>query len=241
MSPHSQKKFVLNATFGRSLEIVREALSKMPAVIDSIETATGMIVANNRTEWQLGEIIRVHSRPIGESHCELTVTSEFAPGNASNEFHIHEGNLAAFERQMNERLANDGVVPLAAVAVPISAPVAPIPERPELPPPPAPSAATPASPIYPRPAKDRALTMLLEIFPALFGIYGIGWIYAGQTGIGLAWLIGGLIYTAFALLVVTITAGLACFCFVPVGIALIATSAFTLNSHIKQHPEVFGA
>jgi hypothetical protein len=51
------------------------------------------------------------------------------------------------------------------------------------------------SPYPPRPLKDRSIAIILEILPGLFGILGIGWIYSGKTGTGLAWLIGYLIWS----------------------------------------------
>ncbi|MBI4312433.1 MAG: zinc ribbon domain-containing protein [Chloroflexi bacterium] len=43
------------------------------------------------------------------------------------------------------------------------------------------------------PRKDPAVAALLASLPGLFGLLGIGHIYVGQTGKGVAWLIAGII------------------------------------------------
>ena len=91
----------------------------------------------------------------------------------------------------------------------------------------------------PRPAKDRSLALILEIIPALFGIFGIGWIYAGNTTAGIIWLISVLIWDAIVIAVVLFTGGIACFCTVPINLALIAISAMMLNNYTKEHTELF--
>ncbi len=92
----------------------------------------------------------------------------------------------------------------------------------------------------PRPPKDKSIALILEILPGLFGLLGFGWIYSGQTTMGILWLGGTIVWDIIAILVVTFTGGFGCFCTIPVNIVLIAISAMLLNSHIKQHPELFG-
>lgn len=92
----------------------------------------------------------------------------------------------------------------------------------------------------PKPPKDRGLTMILEIVAALFGIYGIGWIYAGNTSAGVGWLVGVLVWDLIAVLIAIFTGGIGLFCTVPVSILLIVLSATSLNTYIKNHPEIFG-
>lgn len=106
--------------------------------------------------------------------------------------------------------------------------------------------ATPGQPYYPpgyiRPksAKDRGLALVLEIVPDLFGIYGIGWIYSGNSSTGVAWLIGGLVWDVIAIIIAAVTGGIALFCTIPVNILLTALSATSLNTYTKNHPEIFG-
>jgi hypothetical protein len=106
------------------------------------------------------------------------------------------------------------------------------------------SSAPPSQPIYystpARPHKDKGLAMILEIVPALFGIFGIGWIYSGNLNTGLIWLIGMLLWTFFTIFLDVITFGVACLCTVPIQLIMIIVTAVTLNTHINKHPEVFG-
>jgi len=125
----------------------------------------------------------------------------------------------------------------------------------ELPPIPAPvpPPQTPNPPAYPlsnlqpqaqyapmhRPLKDRSVAYILEILPGLFGILGIGWLYAGNTGVGIAWLIGVLLWDVFAIIIDIASVGFGCFCSVPVNIVLITLSSVLLSNYVKQHPELF--
>ncbi len=116
-------------------------------------------------------------------------------------------------------------------------PVAPIP--PSMPP--APSSPVPYQPVYvPRPLKDRSIALVLEILPAFFGIFGIGWIYAGNVVVGILLLIGVLCWDVFAILINILSGGFGCLCTLPVNIVLIAGSAVFLHSYTKSHPELFG-
>ncbi len=47
--------------------------------------------------------------------------------------------------------------------------------------------------------KDRSLAIILEVVPGLVGFLGIGWIYSGYTNIGVAWLLGFLVWNIVAL------------------------------------------
>lgn len=127
-------------------------------------------------------------------------------------------------------------------------PPAPYPTYPAAQPayPPQPAYAQPAAypaPMYSAPqvggSKDRSLAMVLEILPGLFGFLGIGWLYAGQTGKGLAFLIGNLIYVIFAGILIALTAGIAACITWPIEIGILVFSAVTLNNFSKQHPELF--
>ena len=95
-------------------------------------------------------------------------------------------------------------------------------------------------PYPPRPPKDRSIAIILEILPGLFGILGIGWIYSGKTGVGLAWLIGYLIWSIIAVTAAVLTGFLACFCTVPVNLVCVGISTLALNSYIKNNPQLFG-
>jgi hypothetical protein len=101
----------------------------------------------------------------------------------------------------------------------------------------------PAAPYYPvqRPLKQKSTAMLLEILLGLFGLYGFGRIYSGDTQTGIIWLIGGIIWSIIAIIIDVATAGFGFLCTVPVNIACVVICALTLDSYAKKHPEIFGA
>lgn len=91
-----------------------------------------------------------------------------------------------------------------------------------------------------RPVKDRSVALILEILPGLFGLLGFGWIYAGNTGVGIAWLVGMLVWTGIAALIAIFSVGISLICTLPVSIAMIVISAVTLNNYTKRKSELFG-
>ena len=117
--------------------------------------------------------------------------------------------------------------------------------------PPQPAPADPSQPVMPpqpvmpipslpRPQKDRSIALVLEIIPGLFGFLGIGWIYSGATTTGIIWLVSVLVWEIIAVIVSIASAGVGCFCTVPVNFVLVGISAYYLNNHIKRHPDLFG-
>jgi hypothetical protein len=138
--------------------------------------------------------------------------------------------------------------PLSTAPVYETAPVLEaVPTPPPAPEPSAPlGAATPApSPAYAAPAsatlKDRGTALLLEILPALFGVFGIGWIYGSNTTAGVLLMVGMLVWEALAVVGSIVTLGVGCFCFVPINLVVIGISAYLLNEYTQQHSELFGA
>lgn len=108
---------------------------------------------------------------------------------------------------------------------------------------PGPIRSSPSEPSYgyaARSPKERSTALILEILPGLFGLLGFGWIYAGNTNRGLAWLIGVLVWDVVAVVLAVVTIGFGLLCTIPINWALIAISASTLNTYTKQHPELFG-
>jgi hypothetical protein len=104
----------------------------------------------------------------------------------------------------------------------------------------------PAVPVAPPPpayiarsAKDKSLALILEILPGLFGILGIGWIYAGNTTAGLIWLIAFLFWDVIAVTIAVFTVGIGILCTFPINILCIVISVVSLNNYTKQHPELF--
>ena len=85
--------------------------------------------------------------------------------------------------------------------------------------------------------QDPQIALILEIIPGLFGLLGIGWIYNGKTTAGVAWLVSGLIWEFIALIIIALTAGVGCFCTIPINLVLVGISASMLNSHTGQNPQ----
>lgn len=92
---------------------------------------------------------------------------------------------------------------------------------------------------YLKPVKEKNVAILLEILLGLFGIAGIGWIYAGQTGMGLGWLIGLLIWNGVAIAAGVFSVGFSCICTVPINLAIVGISTMMLNQHMQRYPDQF--
>lgn len=77
--------------------------------------------------------------------------------------------------------------------------------------------------------------VITEIVFNLFGIYGIGWILAGETLVGVLLLLGSLfIYWPLLIILTISTFGLGLFCFTPLSILLVAFNAFFLHLLVQQ-------
>lgn len=117
-------------------------------------------------------------------------------------------------------------------------PVSPVPPVPAAQPaytPPPPYVIAPA-----KPPKDKSIAMILEILLGLFGIYGIGRIYSGQTTAGIIWLIAMLVWGAISAVLAVVTVSISLLCTLPINIIVLAIDLFTFNDYTKQHPEIFG-
>jgi hypothetical protein len=91
-----------------------------------------------------------------------------------------------------------------------------------------------------RPHKDRSIAIILEILPGLFGFLGFGWIYGGNSGAGIAWLLGFLFWDVIAVIIDVLTGGLGLFCTIPISLVCIGASTFMLNGYTKQNNQLFG-
>jgi hypothetical protein len=90
-----------------------------------------------------------------------------------------------------------------------------------------------------KPLKEKSNALILEVLLGLFGISGIGWLYAGQNGMGLAWLIGMLVWMGISVVVGIFTVGFGCICTVPINLLIVGASAMMLNQHMQNHPDQF--
>jgi hypothetical protein len=107
------------------------------------------------------------------------------------------------------------------------------------PPPPPPAPMAPPQPVVPG-HKELSLALALEILPALVGVFGLGWIYAGNVTAGAILLVAMLMWEGLGLVVALFTLGAGCLCLIPINLIVIALSAFLLYNYTKQHPERFG-
>jgi hypothetical protein len=78
------------------------------------------------------------------------------------------------------------------------------------------------------------IALVLEIIFGYFGLLGIGHVYTGRLGLGIALLIGWWIYAGVAGLITTITFGLALCLFVPIGLAVPIFSGIQARSYARN-------
>ena len=85
-------------------------------------------------------------------------------------------------------------------------------------------------------ANKNTTPVLVEVLLSLFlGIYGVGWLMAGETTTGIVLLICSfVIYWSFVILLVVFTLGLGLFCVVPLGIGAVILNAVLLNSTLNR-------
>ncbi len=80
------------------------------------------------------------------------------------------------------------------------------------------------------PAKDPTTGLLLELI-GLFGFAGIGWLWAGETVIGLSLLIGYFVFLGIEILSFFIFIG---FCLIPFNFIIPIASAVLLQKRLKE-------
>ena len=77
-------------------------------------------------------------------------------------------------------------------------------------------------------------SMVLEIVFGLFSLLGIGHVYAGRVGLGLALMLGWWLYLLIAAGVSTITAGIAACLFVPIFLVVPIISGIQSSAYVKK-------
>lgn len=100
---------------------------------------------------------------------------------------------------------------------------------------PPPPAYPPYPPYPPYAHQDNTTALVLEAVCSVFGLYGIGWLFRGRVGVGIALLALGFVWMAFVLVALIFTAGIAGFCFVPLHLIFIVIDVLMLNSSLR-HP-----
>ncbi|HET8912859.1 MAG TPA: hypothetical protein VFN23_15405 [Ktedonobacteraceae bacterium] len=77
--------------------------------------------------------------------------------------------------------------------------------------------------------------VVVEVLLSIFGIYGVGWLMAGETTTGILLLIGSfIIYWPAIIFTLAITFFIGSVCVIPLGIAAIIINAVLLNNKMKQ-------
>jgi hypothetical protein len=152
------------------------------------------------------------------------------------------------------RVRTDSVSAPTASTPPLSSPSVDMPREyldsslPPAPPPPPPppvssfgtlpSYAPPPSMAQNQPAKDRTRAIFFEVVSGLFSLPGIGWMYAGNTTVGVVLLV---VFLLAQCLMFALDFTLVFICVhVPVWMLTIIVSSVMLYNYTKQHPETFG-
>ena len=84
-------------------------------------------------------------------------------------------------------------------------------------------------PPYGQPAKDPTAGLLLELI-GLLGFLGIGWIWSGETAIGIALLIGWFVFLGVEVLLSIVLIGL---CLIPLNFIIPIASGIILMNRLK--------
>jgi nicotinate-nucleotide--dimethylbenzimidazole phosphoribosyltransferase len=99
---------------------------------------------------------------------------------------------------------------------------------------------TPAQPLYPQASAyvapqarpSDSTPVIVEAILAFFGFYGIGWLIARETTIGVILLIAGFVWDAIFIAAAFTVIGLCCV--VPLQLIFVALSAFQLNNRLHM-------
>lgn len=87
--------------------------------------------------------------------------------------------------------------------------------------------------LTPAPKNNNAL--VVEVIASLFGIYGIGWLMAGETTTGILLLVGSFVlYWPIFILGTLFTLGIGLLCLIPLAIAAIIVNTILLNNRLNR-------
>ena len=97
-----------------------------------------------------------------------------------------------------------------------------------------PPAAPPRAPLAPEVQAAATTALILEIVFGLFSLFGIGHVYSGRLGLGVALMLGWWAYIAIAGFLSTLTGGLAGCVFIPIYIAAPIVSGIQASAYVKK-------
>lgn len=96
------------------------------------------------------------------------------------------------------------------------------------------NAGSPCWPLAPVPRPDMT-PLVVELLLNLLGIYGVGWLMLGKTGVGLVLLMGSLVVWAVLVVLAICTLGLSLCCQAPVAMVAIVCNDLLLWQTIKRN------
>jgi TM2 domain-containing membrane protein YozV len=82
------------------------------------------------------------------------------------------------------------------------------------------------------PVRSNRTPVVIEAIAALFGLFGLGWLYAGRNPTGILLLVGGILWDAIG--VALLSTGIGAVCFLPIHVILVTISAARLSSSIRR-------
>ena len=97
-----------------------------------------------------------------------------------------------------------------------------------------PPAAPPTEPLAPEVQRAATTALILEIVFGLFSLFGIGHVYSGRLGLGLALMVGWWVYIAAAGFISTLTGGLAGCLAIPIYIAAPIFSGIQASAYVRR-------
>jgi hypothetical protein len=83
---------------------------------------------------------------------------------------------------------------------------------------------------------SRTAAIITEVILDLFGIYGVGWLIAGETTVGIVLLVGSFIWWPIALFITLFTAGIGLICFLPLWVVFLLLSVILLSQRTAARP-----
>jgi hypothetical protein len=108
--------------------------------------------------------------------------------------------------------------------------------QPGYPPPPGPGYGygyPPQPVVVMRPRESNGGAVAVEAILAFFGLYGVGWLMAGETTIGVVLLLASFFWWGLAVVIAASTVGFGLFCVAPLNIGLMILSAVLLAHHTR--------
>jgi len=84
------------------------------------------------------------------------------------------------------------------------------------------------------PRRADGTAVAIEAILAFFGIYGIGWLMAGETTTGILLLVGSFVWWGVAIVLTAATFGAGLICLAPLNIIFLILSAVLLANHSRQ-------